>query len=171
MGSHFMTTSARIRCSMLLAIACLMSPLPAAKVKTQGGKDLSQYKSYQWLPPRVLTKLGLEENHVANPAVKEVILAHTYYNPVAPTSPEATVFRDADVLDFLGAVGFARIAAITGRDTPDLASSVRLSRNLDTQLPAKLITRAAQCNGQKRAAFLGGILETLQSETFGGAHQ
>jgi len=68
-----MTTSARIRCSMLLAIACLMSPLPAAKVKTQGGKDLSQYKSYQWLPPRVLTKLGLEENHVANPAVKEVI--------------------------------------------------------------------------------------------------
>jgi hypothetical protein len=68
-----MRTSSRILSSILLASACLISPLFAAKVKTQGGKDMAQYKSYQWLPPRVLTKLGLEENHVANPAVKEVI--------------------------------------------------------------------------------------------------
>jgi uncharacterized protein DUF4136 len=63
----------RILCSILLASACLMPPLRAATVKTQGGKNLSQYKSYQWFPPRVLTKLGLEENHVANPVLKEVV--------------------------------------------------------------------------------------------------
>jgi hypothetical protein len=50
-----------------------MPALRAAKVKTTGGKDLAQYKTYQWFPPRVMTKLGLEENHVANPVLKEVI--------------------------------------------------------------------------------------------------
>ena len=69
----FMRTPSRILCSMLLASAWLMTPLQAAKVKTQGGKNLSQYRSYQWFPPRVLTKLGLEENHVANPVLKEVV--------------------------------------------------------------------------------------------------
>ncbi len=68
-----MRTPGRILCSMLLASVCLLPSLRAAKVKTQGGKNLSQYKSYQWLPPRVLTKLGLEENHVANPVLKEVV--------------------------------------------------------------------------------------------------
>ncbi len=68
-----MRTPFRILWLMLLASACLMPPLRAAKVKTQGGKDLAQYKSYQWFPPRVLTKLGLEENHVANPVLKEVL--------------------------------------------------------------------------------------------------
>ena len=50
-----------------------MPPVRAAKVKTQGGKNLSQYATYQWFPPRVLTKVGLEENHVANPVLKEVV--------------------------------------------------------------------------------------------------
>jgi hypothetical protein len=50
-----------------------MPPVRAAKVKTQGGKNLSQYETYQWFPPRVLTKVGLEENHVANPVLKEVV--------------------------------------------------------------------------------------------------
>jgi len=59
--------------SMLLACAGLTQPVRAAKVRTQGGKQLYQYKSYQWFPPRVLTKLGLEENHPANPILKEVV--------------------------------------------------------------------------------------------------
>jgi len=62
-----------VLCSMLLACASLMQQLQAAKVRTQGGKNLSQYRSYQWFPPRVLTKVGLQEDHVANPALKEVV--------------------------------------------------------------------------------------------------
>ena len=68
-----MRTSYRTLCSVLLASTCLMPPVRAAKVKTQGGKNLSQYETYQWFPPRVLTKVGLEENHVANPVLKEVL--------------------------------------------------------------------------------------------------
>jgi len=68
-----MRTSYRTLCSVLLASTCLMPPVRAAKVKTQGGKNLSQYETYQWFPPRVLTKVGLEENHVANPVLKEAV--------------------------------------------------------------------------------------------------
>ena len=68
-----MKTSHWVLCAMLLAGVGPMQPLRAAKVRTQGGKDLAKYKSYQWFPPRVLTKVGLEENHVANPVLKEVV--------------------------------------------------------------------------------------------------
>jgi hypothetical protein len=59
----------------LLASACLMPPAFAAKVKAQTGKnaDFSSYKTYQWLPPRVLTKSGIDENHPANPVLEEVL--------------------------------------------------------------------------------------------------
>lgn len=57
----------------LLIAGCLLPPLQAGKVKTQGGQNLAQYKTYQWFPPRALTKLGLEENHPANPVLKEVV--------------------------------------------------------------------------------------------------
>ena len=67
-----MTISFRIACSVLLATTCLI-PLRAAKVKTQGGKELAKYKSFQWLPPRVLSKVGLQEDHVANPILMEVV--------------------------------------------------------------------------------------------------
>jgi hypothetical protein len=45
------------------------------KVKTQTtpGTDFTQYRTYQWLPPRVLTKTGVVENHPANPLVKEAV--------------------------------------------------------------------------------------------------
>jgi len=120
------------------------------------------------LVDEILVSRGFPSEKV--PKVKTVILAHTYYNPEPPSSPEATVFRDADILDFLGAIGFARIASLTGRETPDLAGSARMSRKLNTELPAKLITKVAQCNGRQRAAFLGNVLDALQDESLGGKH-
>jgi hypothetical protein len=59
----------------LLLAACLMPPVFADKVKAQTGAnaDFAHYKTYQWLPPRVLTKAGLVENHPANPILKEVV--------------------------------------------------------------------------------------------------
>ena len=58
-----------------LISACLMRPIYAGKVKTQTGEniDFSRYKTYQWLPPRVMTKVGVVEDHPANPVLKEVV--------------------------------------------------------------------------------------------------
>lgn len=50
--------------------------------------------------------------------VQEMVLGHTYYGP-KPSSPQALAFRDADVLDFLGDIGVARILAVT--QEPDRA--------------------------------------------------
>jgi len=59
----------------LLVSACLMPPLFAGKVIAEVGEnaDFSRYKTYQWLPPRVLTNLGVVENHPGNPLVKEIV--------------------------------------------------------------------------------------------------
>jgi hypothetical protein len=52
-----------------------MPPLNAAKVEAFRGKnaDFARYKTYQWLPPRVMTKVGIDENNPANPILKEVV--------------------------------------------------------------------------------------------------
>lgn len=53
-------------------IALLLTPCWAGKVQTYIGKDVdfSQYKTYQWLPPRVLAKTGIVEN---DPEIAPVI--------------------------------------------------------------------------------------------------
>src|SRR5271157_784928 len=65
----------RIPGLVLLISVCLMPPLHAAKIQAFAGKhaDFAHYKTYQWLPPRVMTKSGLDENNPANPVLKESI--------------------------------------------------------------------------------------------------
>jgi hypothetical protein len=62
---------------MTLAISAGLTPpsLFAGKVKTYAGKgiDLSHYKTYEWFPPRVLTKAGVVEDNPANPILKEEV--------------------------------------------------------------------------------------------------
>jgi hypothetical protein len=59
----------------LLVSTLLMTPVFAVDVKTQTAKnaDFSHYQTYQWFPPRVLTKVGEVENSPANPILKEVV--------------------------------------------------------------------------------------------------
>lgn len=48
----------------LFAWSLLVHPCYAAKVRVdvQPGANLARYKTYQWLPPKVLTKTGVVEN-------------------------------------------------------------------------------------------------------------
>jgi hypothetical protein len=62
----------------LLAAVCvlLVAPCFAGKVQSWVGKeaDFSRYKTYQWLPVRVLTKTGVVENDdVAAPLIRESV--------------------------------------------------------------------------------------------------
>jgi hypothetical protein len=69
-----MNTPCRILATTLLVSMGLTLPTYAADVKTQlaKGVDMAHYRTYQWLPPRVLTKVGEVENHPANAVLKEV---------------------------------------------------------------------------------------------------
>ena len=61
---------------ILLVLGLFPQPGQAGKVRTQlaPGTDMAQYKTYQWLPTRVLTNTGLVENHPDfTPLVKEAV--------------------------------------------------------------------------------------------------
>ena len=83
-----------------------------------------------------------------------------------PRSPEATLLRDADILEQLGAVGILRTAAKLDSDTrfhlfADVRASLR--RALETLTP-KLRLPAAQKLAQPRIAVLQAFLLALEAE-------
>ncbi len=84
-----------------------------------------------------------------------------------PQSFEATLLRDADILEQLGTVGILRTAAKLGSDTrfhrfSDVRSS--LQRALET-LPAQIRLDATRTLAEPRLAALRGFLEALTAET------
>lgn len=100
-------------------------------------------------------------------AVAAAERGHMYYRD-AGTLPEAIVLHDADSLDFLGAIGAARLLALTGSAKPDFAPAVKSLRSFLTDIPPKLVTRTARAIGAARAAELRAFLDALERETFTG---
>ena len=103
------------------------------------------------------------------PVVKEIILGHVYYGP-APTGHEALAFRDADLLDFLGAIGVARLASAT----PELGHGATLATPFDAaakfavELPPKLSTKAAKAEAPARVAEMQRFIDAVRAYTHDG---
>ena len=105
------------------------------------------------------------------PLTKELILGHNYYGP-APTSRAALAFRDADILDFLGSIGIARILALTEeRDglKGTLAAPVTMLKGFAAELPAKCSLPAAREIAGTRLQELEKFLKNLDQESFYGS--
>ncbi|MDR3559592.1 MAG: HD domain-containing protein, partial [Candidatus Pacebacteria bacterium] len=103
------------------------------------------------------------------PQVKEMILGHTYYGP-APISTSALAFRDADVLDFLGSIGVARILAVTeepGRSSLTLKPTVDILRDFEKNMAGKCSLQACRDLAKSRQQELSDFLTTLDRATFG----
>jgi uncharacterized protein len=101
-----------------------------------------------------------------SPLVKEIIDHHQYYRP-PDTLAVAILFRDADILDFMGAIDVARILSLTMREsfTPDLPHAVNVIRQQMMDMPGRLQTKAAKREGQHRVAEMQRFLEALGKET------
>jgi uncharacterized protein len=100
------------------------------------------------------------------PAVRAAILGHMYDKE--PEGPEAIVMHDADALDFLGALGSARLLAATGEgDDYDLA--LRRIERFAVDIPPRLKTEAAQRMAPERVAVMTDFLSRVRSETPEGA--
>jgi uncharacterized protein len=98
--------------------------------------------------------------------VKDIIRGHMFYADPAPQI-EAVIFHDADVLDFMGAIGVARLLSIVGLDdwTPDLKSATELIQRFSQELPERLHTPQARQMGKVRHAEMETFLTALSNET------
>lgn len=103
-------------------------------------------------------------------SVKEIILGHTYYTAI-PTNKTAQLFRDADVLDFLGVIGVTRILAITqeeGTSDSTLNPTVSVLKSFSTSMAGKCISEACKELAKPRQAELVNFLRVLNKQTFQG---
>ena len=100
------------------------------------------------------------------PAVRAAILGHMYQRE--PDGPEAIVLHDADALDFLGALGAARMLAATG-DAPDYDLALRRIERFAVDVPPRLKTASARDMATGRIAVMTEFLAALRRETPEGA--
>lgn len=98
--------------------------------------------------------------------VKEIIDHHQYYRP-PDTLRVAVLFRDADILDFMGAIDVARIISLTSREkfTPDLPHAVAVIKQQMTEMPKLLVSDAAKREGEKREREMQQYLDALSAES------
>jgi uncharacterized protein len=98
-------------------------------------------------------------------AVREAIRTHMFN--FKPVGPEARYLHDADALDWLGAIGVARLIALVdpkgGKPTgPDMIKGIEA--NLKS-VPAGVVTPAGKAEIAPRIAEENAFLEALRRET------
>jgi hypothetical protein len=98
-------------------------------------------------------------------AVRGAIRTHMYYRD--PVGPEALYLHDADGLDWLGAIGAARILGLVdpnGGD-PDGPKAVKMLEDNLKKVPARVLSPAGRAMVPPRKAELEGFLEDLRRES------
>jgi uncharacterized protein len=114
------------------------------------------------LAPEVLRNAGFPEQKI--PAVLAAMREHQPKDD--PQTLEATILRDADILEQLGAVGILRTVSKIGRDSrfPRFTDAVAvLRRNLD-ELPPKIRLDVTQQLARPRIAALEDFLRAVHDE-------
>jgi uncharacterized protein len=91
------------------------------------------------------------------------------YDRTPGAAAESIVLHDADSLDFLGAIGAARIIALAGDKAPSVASAVMTLRGFAHDIPPHLVTRTARKIGVERTAELTALLDRIDAESDAGA--
>ena len=98
-------------------------------------------------------------------AVRGAIRTHMYYRD--PVGPEALYLHDADALDWLGAIGVARVMALVdpnGED-PDGPKAVKMLEDNLKDAPARVLSPAGRARVAPRKAELEGFLRDLRRES------
>ncbi len=112
--------------------------------------------------PRILADAGFPSEKI--PRVLSVIQEHQPQDE--PTSVEAMILRDADILEQLGAIGILRTVSKVGRDTryPTFSDAMKvLQKNLET-LPGKIRLESTKKLAESRVAVLQEFLTAVETE-------
>ncbi|HXB00549.1 MAG TPA: HD domain-containing protein [Steroidobacteraceae bacterium] len=97
--------------------------------------------------------------------VRGAIRTHMYYRD--PAGPEALYLHDADALDWLGAIGAARIIALVDPNggKPDGAKAVAMLVDNLNKVPTRVLSPAGRARVPERKAELEKFLADLRRET------
>jgi HD superfamily phosphodiesterase len=98
-------------------------------------------------------------------AVRGAIRTHMYYRD--PVGPEALYLHDADALDWLGAIGVARIIALVDPHggNPDAPKAVTMLTDNLNKVPSRVLSPAGRARVPERKAELEKFLADLKRET------
>jgi len=91
----------------------------------------------------------------------------THMDERDPIGPEAIYLHDADALDWLGAIGVARVFGLVdpnGGDPDGLSAAKRLEETLAT-IPARIVSKAGQARAPHRVLELEQFLRDLRAES------
>jgi uncharacterized protein len=124
-------------------------------------------RSVQVIEP-LLREWGFPMNKWAD--VKDMIIGHIYYGP-APKKPQDQAFRDADILDFLGSMGVARIFAVTeesGGTKATLQPSMKTLRNFESTLPEKLSLESSRSAAKPLVEQMKRFFKDMDEQSLNG---
>ena len=98
-------------------------------------------------------------------AVRGAIRTHMYYRD--PAGPEALYLHDADALDWLGAIGVARIIALVDPNggKPDGPEQIKMLEDNLKNVPARVLSPAGKAMVPARKAELEVYLKELRAES------
>lgn len=98
-------------------------------------------------------------------AVRGAIRTHMYYR--TPVGPEATYLHDADALDWLGAIGIARVLALADPhgQSPTVPDEVALVEKNMKVVPSHIVSPAGRAQIAARIAEDAEFLKELRSES------
>lgn len=98
-------------------------------------------------------------------AVRGAIRTHMYSRD--PVGPEAIYLHDADALDWLGAIGVARVFGVVDPKggMPDGPAAVKMLEESLKDVPPRIVSKAGKELAIKRAAWLEQFLRDLRAES------
>lgn len=138
--------------------------------------DIGLYKAYalREAPDHAKRSAAVAErilkDHDFPPQATRVVIDAIEHHPPGTshgTTTEAALLKDAVALDYLGAIGLARVLAMVGveEDVPDIPAAIWHAESLRRQIPDLLVYESSRDIARGRIEEMDDFLQDLRNAT------